>query len=120
VCSLIARERIHRFSPNFAFLFLETKKRIYEGQTPKMCSEFRVPVRAVPVARKLRTIEERRQDQSCLFRRGDYTNKGHNHDKNLSWVLGPVKMVSVARKVSTIDERRIEQNCLFQRGDYRN
>jgi hypothetical protein len=38
-------------------------------------------VRAVPVARKLSTIEERRQDQSCLFRQGDYTNKGHNHEK---------------------------------------
>jgi hypothetical protein len=32
-------------------------------------------VRALSVARKLSTIEERRQDQSCLFGRGDYRNK---------------------------------------------
>jgi hypothetical protein len=34
----------------------------------------------VPVVRKLSTIEERCQDQSCLFRREDFRNKGHNPD----------------------------------------
>jgi hypothetical protein len=37
------------------------------------------------VAHKLNTIEERRQDQSCLFWLGDYGNKGHNPEK---FVLG--------------------------------
>jgi hypothetical protein len=32
VCSLITRERISRFSPNLACLFLETRKRAQEGQ----------------------------------------------------------------------------------------
>jgi hypothetical protein len=35
----------------------------------------------VSVARKLNTIEERRQVQSCLFRRRYYGNKGHNTEK---------------------------------------
>jgi hypothetical protein len=52
------------------------------------------PVRAVPVARKLSTIEERRQDQSCLFRRGDYRNKGQKPEK-LSWVRVLEKMSSL-------------------------
>jgi hypothetical protein len=78
VYSLIAWERIHRFAPNLAWLFLETKKRFWEGQNSEKLSWVPVPVRAVPVARKLSTIEERRQDQSCLFRSGNYKNKGHN------------------------------------------
>jgi hypothetical protein len=79
----------------------------------------RFPVRAVPVARKRSTIEERRQDQSCLFERWDYRNEGRKPPK-LSWVRFPVKMVSVDRKLITIEERRKDQNCLFRRGNYRN
>jgi hypothetical protein len=73
----------------------------------------------VSVAQKLSTIEEWRQDQSCLFQRGDYKNKDRNPEK-LSWVRFPVKMVSVARKLSMIKERRQDQSSLFRRGDYRN
>jgi hypothetical protein len=40
-------------------------------------------VRVLPVARKLSTIQERRQDQSCVFRREDYRNRGHNHEKSV-------------------------------------
>jgi hypothetical protein len=36
----------------------------------------------VPVARKINRIEERRQDQRCLSRRGDYGNKGQNHEQS--------------------------------------
>jgi hypothetical protein len=32
VCSLIARERIHRFAPNLACLFLEIRNRIQAGK----------------------------------------------------------------------------------------
>jgi galactose-1-phosphate uridylyltransferase len=71
----------------------------------------RFPVRAVPVPRKLSTIEERRQDQSCLFQRGDFRNKGHNPEK-LSRVRVLTRMVSVARNLSTIEEQR-QENKLF-------
>jgi hypothetical protein len=95
-------------------------KRTQEGQISRKGSWVRFPVRAVPVAQKLSTIEERRQDQSYLFRRGDYRNKDHNPPKKLSWVPFPVKTVSVARKLSTIEELRQDQSCLFRRGCYRN
>jgi hypothetical protein len=76
-------------------------------------------VRAVPVACKLSTIEERRQEQRCLFGSGDCRNKGHNPEK-LSWVRFPVKMASVSRKLSTVEERRQDQSWLVWRGDYSN
>jgi ribosomal protein L30/L7E len=41
----------------------------------------RNPVRVVSVFWKLSTIEEHRQDRSCLFRRGDYRNNGPNPEK---------------------------------------
>jgi hypothetical protein len=50
---------------------------------PEKLSWVRFPAKMVPVARKISTIEERRQDQSCLFRRGDHRNKGHNTEKLL-------------------------------------
>jgi hypothetical protein len=62
-------------------------------------------MRVVPVFRKLSTIEGRRQEQSCLFRRGDHRNKGHDPER-LSWVRFLTRMVSVARKLSAIEERR--------------
>jgi hypothetical protein len=52
------------------------------------------------VARKLSTIEERRQGQCYLFRIGDYRNKVSNPEK-LSLVRFSVKMFSVARELST-------------------
>jgi hypothetical protein len=42
----------------------------------------------VSIARKLSTIEERRQEPNCLFRRGDYRNKGHKPEKLLGSSLG--------------------------------
>jgi hypothetical protein len=60
-------------------------------------SWIRFPMKIIFVGRKLRTTEERRQDQSCLFRRGDYGKKGHNSEK-LSCIRDSVNMVSVARK----------------------
>jgi hypothetical protein len=55
-------------------------------------------VRAVPVARKLSTIEERRQEQSCLSRRGDYRNEGQKSEK-VSWVRVSVKMLGLGIKI---------------------
>jgi len=40
VYSLIARERIKQFAPDFARLFLETGKRFWIGQNSENCSEF--------------------------------------------------------------------------------
>jgi hypothetical protein len=58
-------------------LFLSTRRlQKLRSQIQKL-SWVRVPVKMVPVARKLSTIKERRNEQNCLFRRGDYKNKGH-------------------------------------------
>jgi hypothetical protein len=54
------------------------------------------------VARKLSTIEEQGQDQSCLFRRRDYRKKDHNFQK-VYWVLASVKVDSLARRLSSIE-----------------
>jgi hypothetical protein len=64
-------------------------------------------------------MEKRRQDQSCLFRRGDHRTKGHN-SKNTVLESISNEDGSVARKLSTIEERRQDRRCLFRRGDYRN
>jgi hypothetical protein len=69
---------------------LRTGRDFKKVKTPKN-SWVQVPVRLFPVAQKLSTIEERHKEQSCLFRRGDYRNKGHNPDK-LSWVPFLTKM----------------------------
>jgi hypothetical protein len=50
----------------------------------------------VSLAQKQSVIQERRQDQSCLFRRGDYKNKGNN-EESPSLVQVLVKTVSLAR-----------------------
>jgi hypothetical protein len=52
------------------------------------------PVKMISVALKLSTTEERRQDQSCLFRRGDYRIRGHNPE-NPFWVRDPVKVLGL-------------------------
>jgi hypothetical protein len=58
-------------------------------------------MKMVSVARKPSTIEERCQDQSCLFRRGDYKNKGRSTE-TLSWVrVLTRRIISVTRKLST-------------------
>jgi hypothetical protein len=40
-------------------------------------------MKMVSVGQKQSTTEEWRQDQSCLFRRGYYENKGHNSSLNV-------------------------------------
>jgi hypothetical protein len=92
-----------------SMLILKPKRDFRKVKTPEKAPRIRVPVGVVPVARKLSTLEERRQDQNCLFRRGDYRNKGHNPEQ--LWVRLPVKIVSVARNLSTIEERRQDQSC---------
>jgi hypothetical protein len=67
-------------------------------------------MRVVPVDQKLSMIEEQRQDQICLFQRGDFRNRGQNPEK-LSWVRFPVKMVFVAWKLSMTGEWCQGQNC---------
>jgi hypothetical protein len=66
VCSLIAREQIYRFAKYWHAYSLRQAR---EHTRVKMTENNRVrfPVTAFPVARKLSTIEERRQDQSCLI-----------------------------------------------------
>jgi hypothetical protein len=66
-----------------------------KATTPNNLSWVRHPVK-IFLARKLSTIEEQRQERSCLFQRLYYKNKGNIHE-NVSWVLVLVKMVSVAR-----------------------
>jgi hypothetical protein len=59
------------------------------------------------VTRKLSTARERRQKQSCLFRKGDYRNKAMTRENY--WVRFPMRMVSLARKLRKI-ERCQHQN----------
>jgi hypothetical protein len=103
VSSLIPRERIHRLQKTWHAYFLRPGRDFRKVKTPGEVTWVRVPVRAVPVVRKLSKIEERRQDQSCLRRRGDYRDEGQNHE-NLSWVRLPVKLVHVPRKLSTTEK----------------
>jgi hypothetical protein len=56
----------------------------------------------ISLARKLGTEDEQDREQSCLFRRRDYRNRGHNLE-NVSWVLSSVKVVSLARQLSSIE-----------------
>lgn len=55
--------------------------------------------------RKPSTTEERRQEQICLFRRGDYRNKDHNPE-SLSLVRVPVKMFSAVLEIKQ-DKRTV-------------
>jgi hypothetical protein len=70
------------------------------GQNSKIPSLVRVPVK-IPLARKLGTIEEQGQDQSCVFRQSNYMKKGHNIEK-VSWVLPSVKVLSLTGQLSLI------------------
>jgi hypothetical protein len=60
-------------------------------------------MRVVAVAWKLSMIEERFQEQSCIFQTGDYRNRGFNPEK-LTWVRFSMKMVSVSQKLSMTEE----------------
>jgi hypothetical protein len=68
VCLLIALERMYQFILNFICLCFEARKRFQNGQTSEKMSWVQVPMTAVSVILKLSKIEERCQDQSCLFR----------------------------------------------------
>jgi hypothetical protein len=57
-------------------------------------------------------IEELYQEQNCLFRRGDYINKGYK-PKKFVLDLRPGENAFVSRKLSTIEEWRLDQNCFF-------
>jgi hypothetical protein len=48
----------------------------------------------IPVARKLSTIEERRQGRSCSFGRRDY-RRLRSQTRKLSWVRVPVKILEL-------------------------
>jgi hypothetical protein len=58
VCSLIVREQINRFAPNFACLFFRPARDFRKVKTPENVSRVPVPVRVVPVPRKLITLKE--------------------------------------------------------------
>jgi hypothetical protein len=68
VCLLIALERMYQFILNLICLCFEARKRFQIGQTSEKLSWVQVPMTAVSVTLKLSKIEERCQDQSCLFR----------------------------------------------------
>lgn len=74
-----------------------------KGQVTSKISWVRVPVRVVSVARKLSSIEERLQDQSCWFRVGQQRKKFHNAE-NLFQVQVTINIFSLTRKLSTIKE----------------
>lgn len=89
VYSRIARERIYQFALNLACFFFETSIFSRNIKTSTKLSSVWFPVRAVPVAHKLSTIEERRPNQNYLFRIGDSGKSSHNTEK-LSLVRVPV------------------------------
>jgi hypothetical protein len=68
-------------------------------------------VKAVSVARKLSTIKEWRQEQTCFgFKEKNNRNKSGKPQK-LFWFRVRLKMVFVSRKSIMIKERRKEQTC---------
>jgi hypothetical protein len=112
-------ENRNQSAPNLACLSLETSQIFWNGRNSERLSWIRVPERVVPVARERSTIEERRQDQSCLVGKGDYSNKGHNPEKSVLR-SSPDEDKPVARKLSTIEQWCQEHFFLLRQGDYRN
>jgi hypothetical protein len=94
---------------------LKPERYFRKVKIPKV-SWVRVPLSMVSVARKLSTIEERIQDQSCLFRRGDYRSR--DITPKICPGFDPGEIVSVAQLLSTIMHRNQQQNCLFRRGGF--
>jgi hypothetical protein len=88
VCSLLARERIHRSAPNLAYLFLETRKRTQKGQNSGKVSSLRVPVSADPVPRKLSTIEESRLSQLFVSKKRLQKQRSQLRKTLLGLILG--------------------------------
>jgi hypothetical protein len=75
-------------------------------------------VRLVDVAQELSTIEERLEEQSCLFQTGSYSNKSHN-SKKLFWVSIPNVIFcgleskhyrrTVPRQMLLVSDRKLEE-----------
>jgi hypothetical protein len=59
-------------------------------------------MKMISAGRKVNTIEERRRNESCLYQRGDYRNKGYNPENY--WVRMLVKIV-FCRSVTKQDRR---------------
>jgi hypothetical protein len=83
-------------------LYASTRRLQKQRPQPRETALGSSPGKMVSVARKRSTIEERRQEQGCLFRREYYRNKGHIPE-NLSWVLVHVNMFSVPRKILVVE-----------------
>jgi hypothetical protein len=71
---------------------------INTGNNPKRLFWVRVAVKVDPVVRKKKKIEEQHQDRSCLLRRGDHRNEGHDLEK---CVLGSSSIVMVDNTVKS-------------------
>jgi hypothetical protein len=87
-------------------------------QNSENMSWVRFPVKMLSVAWILSKTEERRQDQSCLFRRGEKETNA----TTTKTVLGssPDGEILCSSKLSTREERRLGKICWFRRGAYRN
>lgn len=85
------------------------KENIGVSKLRKNVSWVRFPVKMVFVARKLSTLQGRRQDQSCLFPRKELW-KRKSQPLKLPWIRFPVKKVSVAKQISTTGEHLAEES----------
>jgi hypothetical protein len=113
VCSLITRKRIHRFSPNLAPLFLETRKILKKVKSQSILGpkSGKGSFRILEIKQDKVTAPNRRY----LCRRGDYRNNGSNSEKT---VLGsnPGKNVLCSSKIK--HDRRTAQKKIVCFGDY--
>jgi hypothetical protein len=84
-------------------------------QSRELCSE-----KKSDTSWKLSTTEERRQDQSCLFRTGNYRNNGHSQPRET--VLSSIRSEGGFCRSETKHDRWTApiQSCLFRWGDLRN
>jgi hypothetical protein len=71
VCSILARERIHRFAPNSACLFLRPGREHRKVKTPERVMSSS-PGEDGSCSSETKQIEERHQDESSLSRIRDY------------------------------------------------
>jgi hypothetical protein len=88
--------------------FFEEEISETEVRVPKNFS-FRYPIKMVCVAQRLGTVQERRQEQSCLFLGANYRNKGHHSDKHLVSIPGEDTFCSSETKHVTRTALRIKQ-----------
>jgi hypothetical protein len=119
VCSLIAREWIHRLAPNLACLLFETTKITWEGQ----CSGKYVLSSILDEggSSDSETKHDRRTaPRSKLFVSKRRLNKRRIQPRKSVLSSIPNEDCFVVRKLSTTEEWSQDKSCLFQRGDYRN